>query len=87
MDLGYYQWQEEEGEPEDGAGEDAGQPPAALRVLHLAQVMSAPLMGRLRLFPWPLPAATGEDALLRQLLPGFWDAPGKEGGICALHVC
>ena len=73
VDMGYYQWEADTSSA--GDEEDGGQ---TKQVLHLVQVQGHSLAARLRLFPWPLPAATGEGALLKQVLPGYWDAPGGD---------
>lgn len=84
-DLGYYQWRPDEPSQHPGlARENAGdaelQTAAAEAapggLLHLVQVQSHRLAPRMLLFDWPLKACEGQDAILQQLLPGFFDAPG-----------
>jgi hypothetical protein len=75
VDMGYYQW---EADSSLAGDEEEGGP--TNQVLHLVQVQGQQLAARLRLFPWPLPAAVGDSAMLKQILPGFWDAPGGKQG-------
>ncbi len=79
--MGYYRWW-----PDGCMGLEEEEAMHQQPLLHLTQVLPAKLAPRLHLFPWPLPAAEGADALLQQLTPGFQDAPGVCVCVCVC-VC